>query len=93
MFSCAWVEEDEHGAHGNHVEATRHFRKQQTGGEINVKCKDVKKCESKDDQRNDQIEVLERVPKLSIRGVDAAAWSATLDEEGGCDDNGNSSQN
>ena len=93
MLSCAWVEEDEHGAHGNHVEATRHFRKQQTGWENNVKCKDVKKCESKDDQRNDQIEVLERVPKLSIRGVDTAAWSAALDEEGGCDDNGNSSQN
>ena len=53
----------------------------------------MKKCESKDDQRNDQIEVLERVPKLSIRGVDAAAGSAALDEEGGCDDNGNSSQN
>ena len=92
VLFCVGVEEDEHGAHGNHVEATRHLRKQQPGRESDVKCENVEKRESKDDQGNDEVEVLERIPELSGRGVQAPLRSAKLDHDDH-DDYCNRSQN
>ena len=65
------VEEGEQGAHGDHVKATRHFRKQQVGGDLDVEGKGVEKYEAKDDHGNDEVEVLERVLELSSPGAEA----------------------
>ena len=76
------VEEGEHGAHGDHVKATRHFGKQQVGWDFDVECEGVEKYEEKDDHGYDQVEVLERVLELSSLGsVTLFCKSAKLDQE------------
>ena len=65
------VEDCEHGTHGDHIKATRHFWKQQIGWDFDVESEGVEKYEAKDDHGNDQVEVLERVLELSSPGAEA----------------------
>ena len=64
MLFCVRVEKDEQSAHGHHVKTTRHVRKEQVWGQLDIECERMKEQEAQNDQGYGEVEVLEGVPEL-----------------------------